>query len=243
VGGAAVLAIVAFLIFACLRRRRNDSEARHTLLQDDASGSRDMIHGTQAEKHASVAPAVPMLSFLETGPTSNSFDHLELSEPYSGPAGPMQRSRPSSSTLTPDPSASTAVPASQGATLAPGAIGVAASAGAGAGAALAARRSIASTIPEEESPIVPNRLSQMTAMTAPLSPRSTTRSVSAYSVPYSDNPTYGDVSRHTPQVYESPSQTPFLSEPGMSAEELSRLEEEERRIDAAIAEAEAAGRR
>lgn len=53
-------------------------------------------------------------------------------------------------------------------------------------------------------------------------------------------PTYGDT-RHTPRVYESASQTPFLSEPGMSEEELTRLEDEERRIDAAIAAAE--GRR
>lgn len=238
VGGVAVLAILAFLIFACLRRRRNGSEARHTLLRDDASGPRDMIHGTPAEKHISVAPAVPMLSFLETRPTSNPFDHLELSEPYSGPAGPMHRSRPSSSAPTPVPTASTAASAGQGATLGAGAIGIAASAG--AGAALVARRSVASTIPEAESPVVPDNL---TEVTAPLSPRSTTRSVSAYSVPYSDNPMYGDVPRHAPQLYESPSQTPFLSEPGMSAEELSRLEEEERRIDAAIAEAEAAGRR
>jgi hypothetical protein len=83
--------------------------------------------------------------------------------------------------------------------------------------------------------MVPDHMSEASA---PLSPR-TERSLSTYSVPYSDIPTYGET-RHTPQLYESPSQTPFLSEPGMSAEELSRLEEEERRIDAAIAAAEAA---
>tara|TARA_R110002060_G_scaffold40015_4_gene51262 strand:- start:118 stop:228 length:111 start_codon:yes stop_codon:yes gene_type:complete len=33
-------------------------------------------------------------------------------------------------------------------------------------------------------------------------------------------------------------QSPFLSEEGMTPEEVARLEEEERRIDAAIAEAE-----
>jgi hypothetical protein len=57
---------------------------------------------------------------------------------------------------------------------------------------------------------------------------------------YHDVPIYGDA-RHTPTVYEShPSllQAPFLSEEGMSAEEIARLEEEERRIDAAIEEAE-----
>lgn len=51
--------------------------------------------------------------------------------------------------------------------------------------------------------------------------------------PYHDVPRYGDA-RHAAQIL----QAPFLSEPGMTDEELSRLEEEERAIDAAIAEAE-----
>ncbi|TEY73353.1 hypothetical protein BOTCAL_0079g00180 [Botryotinia calthae] len=46
-----------------------------------------------------------------------------------------------------------------------------------------------------------------------------------------------------PQVYKGALQAPFLSEPGMSAEEVARLEEEERRIDEAIAEAEEERRR
>ncbi|KAH7364243.1 hypothetical protein BKA65DRAFT_132734 [Rhexocercosporidium sp. MPI-PUGE-AT-0058] len=54
-------------------------------------------------------------------------------------------------------------------------------------------------------------------------------------------PTYGDA-RHVPQVFVGNSargmQSPFLSEEGMTPEEVARLEEEERRIDAAIAEAE-----
>lgn len=54
-------------------------------------------------------------------------------------------------------------------------------------------------------------------------------------------PIYGDT-RHVPQVYVGNSergiQSPFLSEEGMTPEEVARLEEEERRIDAAIAEAE-----
>ena len=65
-----------------------------------------------------------------------------------------------------------------------------------------------------------------------------------YEEPYQDVPVYGDA-RHLPKVYAgsqapflSSSPTPFLSEPGMTDEELSRLEEEERRIDAAIEEAE-----
>ncbi|KAM3086666.1 hypothetical protein ACMFMG_000792 [Clarireedia jacksonii] len=43
---------------------------------------------------------------------------------------------------------------------------------------------------------------------------------------------------NVPKVYKGALQAPFLSEPGMSAEEVARLEEEERRIDEAIAEAE-----
>jgi hypothetical protein len=54
-------------------------------------------------------------------------------------------------------------------------------------------------------------------------------------------PVYGDA-RHVPQVYTGagalPIPAPFLSEPGMTDEELTRLEEEERRIDEAILEAE-----
>ncbi|KAI9641113.1 hypothetical protein NHQ30_010543 [Ciborinia camelliae] len=46
-----------------------------------------------------------------------------------------------------------------------------------------------------------------------------------------------------PQVYKGTLQAPFLSEPGMSPEEVARLEEEERRIDEAIAEAEEERRR
>jgi hypothetical protein len=59
-------------------------------------------------------------------------------------------------------------------------------------------------------------------------------------------PVYGDA-RHSPRVYSTEErqgvQAPFLTEEGMSAEEVARLEEEERRIDAAIAEAERNGRR
>ena len=92
------------------------------------------------------------------------------------------------------------------------------------------RQATVSTIHSERS---------VSAYSGPVSPRSTVRS-GAFEEPYQDMPTYGDT-RHTPRVYESASQTPFLSEPGMSEEELTRLEDEERRIDAAIAAAE--GRR
>jgi len=59
-------------------------------------------------------------------------------------------------------------------------------------------------------------------------------------------PVYGDV-RQSPKVYSSGERAvgvkaPFLSEEGMTPEEVARLEEEERRIDAAIAEAERSGR-
>ncbi|ESZ98910.1 hypothetical protein SBOR_0768 [Sclerotinia borealis F-4128] len=46
-----------------------------------------------------------------------------------------------------------------------------------------------------------------------------------------------------PKVYQGTLQAPFLSEPGMSPEEVATLEEEERRIDEAIAEAEEERRR
>ncbi|KAG4028484.1 hypothetical protein MFRU_021g00740 [Monilinia fructicola] len=46
-----------------------------------------------------------------------------------------------------------------------------------------------------------------------------------------------------PKVYKGTLQAPFLSEPGMSPEEVARLEEEERRIDEAIAEADEERRR
>jgi hypothetical protein len=220
VGGAVVLILIAFLAFFCVRRRRPDSEAKEMLLQDGSAGSRDALHGVQGEKRpSSIIPSVPMLSFLETRPSSGPFDHLERSEPYFGPAGPMVRSRPPSTAV---PGASTTT-ASTSTALAAGAAGA---------AAVAAAKRVSSTA---ESLMVPDHMSEASA---PLSPR-TERSLSTYSVPYSDIPTYGET-RHTPQLYESPSQTPFLSEPGMSAEELSRLEEEERRIDAAIAAAEAA---
>lgn len=72
----------------------------------------------------------------------------------------------------------------------------------------------------------------------PMSSRSTVRG--DFEEPYHDVPIYGDA-RHVPQIYQGTLQAPFLSEPGMTDEELTRLEEEERRIDAAILEAE--GRR
>lgn len=59
-------------------------------------------------------------------------------------------------------------------------------------------------------------------------------------------PVYGDA-RHSARMYSAGEtqgvKAPFLTEDGMSAEEVARLEEEERRIDAAIAEAERSGRR
>lgn len=79
----------------------------------------------------------------------------------------------------------------------------------------------------------------------PSSPHNINSPSSAYES-YHDNdtssedaqPRYGDA-RHSPQIFSGTLQAPFLSEPGMSAEEVARLDEEERRIDAAIAAAEA----
>jgi hypothetical protein len=77
-----------------------------------------------------------------------------------------------------------------------------------------------------------------------LSPRSATTTSGAAGhefEEYHDVPIYGDA-RHVPQMNTfsgaSHSQAPFLGEEGMTAEEAARLEEEERRIDAAIEAAE-----
>lgn len=64
----------------------------------------------------------------------------------------------------------------------------------------------------------------------------------SFNEPYQDHPSpvYGDT-RHIPITRISRSReavAALLTEPGMSEEEIARLEEEERRIDAAIAEAE-----
>jgi hypothetical protein len=77
----------------------------------------------------------------------------------------------------------------------------------------------------------------MSDASGPISPRSTVRGDTDFEEPYHDMPIYGDA-RHMPQVFPGALQAPFLTEPGMTDEELTRLEEEERRIDAAIAEAE-----
>jgi len=64
--------------------------------------------------------------------------------------------------------------------------------------------------------------------------------ISAASDQYADVSTYGDA-RHGPRPYQGIGATlepPFLNEPGMSREEVAILAEEERRIDAAIEEAE-----
>jgi hypothetical protein len=98
-------------------------------------------------------------------------------------------------------------------------------------AAASPRNSTAAPAASGAIAVIPENMSEISG---PVSPRSTLRSVAIFSEPYEDMPApYTD--ERQPHLS---SQTPFLSEPGMSAEELSRLEEEERRIDAAIAEAE-----
>jgi hypothetical protein len=88
-----------------------------------------------------------------------------------------------------------------------------------------------------------NRVSMLSrgvsnATTIPVSPRTMQDGEdNEFEEPYHDEPIYGDA-RHVPQVYQGSLPAPFLSEPGMSEAEIMRLEEEERRIDAAIAEAE-----
>jgi hypothetical protein len=95
----------------------------------------------------------------------------------------------------------------------------------------------------------PTNASAVSRISGPASPRSLTVSTPPDEYEeYRDQPmpVYGDA-RHSPRVYSTEERqgvkAPFLSEEGMSAEEVARLEEEERRIDAAIAEAERSGRR
>ncbi|KAE9381595.1 hypothetical protein N431DRAFT_10053 [Stipitochalara longipes BDJ] len=95
----------------------------------------------------------------------------------------------------------------------------------------------------------PTNASAVSRISGPTSPRSLTVSTPPDEYEeYRDQPmpVYGDA-RHSPRVYSTEErqgvQAPFLTEEGMSAEEVARLEEEERRIDAAIAEAERSGRR
>lgn len=90
---------------------------------------------------------------------------------------------------------------------------------------------------------VSRNISSASALSSgPISPRSQTTPRSDKFSPYHDVPIYGDA-RHSPQVFTSGERaiggasSPFVTEE-MSAEEAARLEEEERRIDAAIAEAE-----
>lgn len=95
----------------------------------------------------------------------------------------------------------------------------------------------------------PTNASAVSRVSGPASPRSLTVSTPPDEYEeYRDQPmpVYGDA-RHSPRVYSTEERqgvkAPFLTEEGMSAEEVARLEEEERRIDAAIAEAERSGRR
>lgn len=81
----------------------------------------------------------------------------------------------------------------------------------------------------------------ISSASGPISPGSTATPGEEFS-PYHDRPVYGDA-RHSPQVFQGGERavggasSPFVTEE-MSPEEVARLEEEERRIDAAIAEAE-----
>lgn len=102
-----------------------------------------------------------------------------------------------------------------------------------------------STVPRRK----PTNASAVSRISGPASPRSLTVSTPPDEYEeYRDQPmpVYGDA-RHSPRVFSAGGRqgvkAPFLTEDGMSAEEVMRLEEEERRIDAAIAEAERSGRR
>lgn len=149
-------------------------------------------------------------SILETRPSSGPYDHVQSSAPYSGTIGPNRKTASTQLSVSaiPTPLARGVSDASAHTPVSP-----------------------RSTIPGNDARSLNRRSVDA-------------RSISIYDEPYQDVPLYGDA-RHVPQMYSgrdmqfaSQSPTPFLSEPGMSQEEIERLEEEERRIDAAIAEAE-----
>lgn len=217
VGGAAILIAILIFAFLCYRhKRRTHSPSEQVLLADNmahnTSHSRE-LEKIELDSPTSNSAGSGMLgSILETRPSSGPYDHVQSSAPYAGPLGPHRRTASGERQLTPAPI-----------------------------------------------PTALSRGASDASARAPVSPRSTlhgndarslnrrsvdARSVSVYEEPYQDLPVYGET-RHVPQVFNgqslpflSQSPTPFLSEPGMTEEEIERLEEEERRIDEAIAEAE-----
>lgn len=217
VGGCLILALLGLL---CLRRGKrtrsntvdsHGSAPEHVLLTQPYSsfGSRDLI----AEKDSPTTLASILESPLSRPALPqnprHSYDSLNASAPYSGLAAAVPKRK-----QAPPP------PVAQN----------------------IHQRSLLSRGISDASTSGPLRRGLSDA-SGPISPHSTVREEGEDFEEYHDVPIYRDA-RHTPTLYEShPStphlQAPFLSEEGMSAEEIARLEEEERRIDAAIAEAEA----
>jgi len=210
IGGAAILFAILVFAFLCYRRRRRaKTPSEQVLLAENMKHHPQSLEKLEVDISNHSANSGMLGSILETRPSSGPYDHVQSSAPYSGPLGPHRRTLSSQLAVAPAP------------------------------ATLSRGPSDASI----QTPVSPSTIPGNDARS--LNRRSIdARSVSIYDEPYQDIPLYGDA-RHMPQVYNSQnlpflsqSPTPFLSEPGMSQEEIERLEEEERRIDAAIAEAE-----
>jgi len=182
------------------------------LLRHGHHGSRDIIAEKELSTLSTSAASGGMFgSMMGDSTRPESYDHLSASAPYNGPAGPggVARSSPRS-TPTPIPIQRTnPIP----------------------------QRTPTVATQTTVNTNISRGFSDATNRTRERGYSDATSRGGVFSEPYSDVPIYGET-RHSPQVYQGTLQAPFLSEPGMTDEELVRLEEEERRIDAAIAEAE-----
>ncbi|RDL36696.1 uncharacterized protein BP5553_06048 [Venustampulla echinocandica] len=220
VGAVAVVLILLILALLFLRRKHRQRGAPEQVMLNQSlnTDSRDLI--TEKEISAGSFDA-PVAAFSNSSPTSH-VRHPSLSpyetapsRPYSGSAAAIPRRSPTTNVFS---------DAVTGASAA--AVGVAAAP--------------TTTVSREVS----------NASSAIISPRSTAASPTGnpHFEEYHDVPVYGDA-RHSPQVHAGASgsqQAQHLSESGdhsnystLSADEAARLreEEEERKIDAAIAEA------
>ncbi|KAG9246812.1 hypothetical protein BJ878DRAFT_539893 [Calycina marina] len=213
IAGAVALILLILLAFFCCRRRRRTSSPSEQVLLAATLGHRGTSHSLEKEPEQLLTLNLSRGGESELGILPSMLN----SHPSLGPYDHVSSSAPYQGTLGPHRKTNSAqlsvTPATpQSSTLQHGA-------------------SDASAL-SECTPVSPNTIGAWS-----LGRRSVdARSLSMYEEPYSDMPGYGEC-RYVPQVYNH-SPTPYLNEPGMTEEDIHRLEEEERRIDAAIAEAE-----
>ncbi len=235
VGAALGFLVVAFIACFCVRRRKRTRSNRmdgtsspheHVLLTQTYSSilSRDILaeKGAQSPITASVLETPLSRPVLPQNPR-HSFDSLNASAPYSGLAAAIPRARqpPPISQSQLQPQNQNPQPYQQ---------------------SLLSHSIATSSLSAPLTHGISTASRGISEAPGPISPRSTVRGEGDEFAEYHNAPIYGDA-RHRPTVYKSyPSlQAPFLTDENMSPEEIERLEEEERRIDAAIAEAERGG--